>query len=195
MTDDQLALSIPHQTAPPAPAPQPARKEPEPATPAQALTAWLCDLVRRHQYGTLGDLRRPHRLSEARLLAANYAPTEADRSAYAFTAFLFARYHQGASRPSHGFGDLGTAMRRIGTDAARGPADDGCKRLFNRLVNASALPEAALQNAVERLRTGGNVAPSWATLALDLTRWNTPDRRVQETWARNYFTPPRRPTP
>lgn len=193
MTEDQLALDIPHQTSPPRPTAKTTRKEP--ATPEQALTWWLCGLVRRYDYGRLGDLRRPRRLSEARLIAANHAPNEDDRAAYAFTAFLFARYHQGASRPSYGSGDLGAAMRRIGTDAGRGPSDDGCKRIFNRLVNAGTRPEAALQNAVDRLRTGGCVPPSWETLAVDLTRWVTPNRSVQETWARSFFTPPRRPTP
>lgn len=68
--------------------------------PGQQLTGWLCGLVRARQYGQLADLRRPTALTEARLTAANLAPSEDTRDVFERVAFLFARYHAGRLEPS-----------------------------------------------------------------------------------------------
>ena len=160
-----------------------------PRTPSEQLTGWLAHLVRTHQYGALADLRRPTALTSSRLLAANFAAYDRHREVYERVAFLFARYHAGAAEPHYGYGTLGTALRKIGTPAARGPNDAGATRLLDRLVAARSIPWRHLQHAVERSRSCGTTPASWARLADDLTRWNERGRHVAYDWARDFYTP------
>jgi len=164
---------------------------------SERLTSWLCGLVLSHDYGTLADLRRltiagrgrggtPTR---ARLLAAGFAPEEDQRTVYERVAFLFARYHAGASRPHRGFGNMGDALRKVGSAAGRGPRDAGATRLLDRLVASRDIPWRHLQHAVERARAGDTAPPSWAQLAEDLSRWKSRDRAVPYEWARSFYTP------
>ncbi|MEU8724681.1 type I-E CRISPR-associated protein Cse2/CasB [Streptomyces antimycoticus] len=167
--------------------------------PAERLNAWLRGLVHSHEYGTLADLRRltvPRRSrsrrsapNQARLLAANFAPQEHQRAIYEGVAFLFARYHAGATRPRAAYGDMGHALRKVGSVAGHGPKDPGATRLLDRLAAARDIPWRHLQHAVERMRAGDTAPPSWVQLADDLTDWKSRDRDVPETWARSFYTP------
>lgn len=164
------------------------------------LNSWLCTLVHNRDYGGLADLRRitfPHRSSQsarrpvtqAALRAAAFAPEEELRVIYQQIAFLFARFHVGASRPHPGFGDVGQAVRRIGTNSGRGPKNAGAVRLLDRLTTSRDVPWRFLQHAIERSRAGETAPPSWVQLAIDLTDWQSRTRDVPESWARSFYTP------
>ncbi|MFD7499484.1 type I-E CRISPR-associated protein Cse2/CasB [Streptomyces sp. NPDC059850] len=166
--------------------------------PSERLNAWLRGLVHSHEYGTLADLRRltvPRRRSrrsapnQAQLLAANFAPHEHQRAIYEGVAFLFARYHAGATRPRAAYGDMGDALRKVGSIAGRGPKDPGARRLLDRLTATREIPWRHLQHAVERIRAGDTTPPSWVQLADDLSDWKSRHRDVPETWARSFYTP------
>ncbi|WP_431775455.1 type I-E CRISPR-associated protein Cse2/CasB [Streptomyces cucumeris] len=165
--------------------------------PAERLNAWLRGLVHSHEYGTLADLRRmpaPHRRHRAvpvraRLLAAQFAPTEDQRVVYERVAFLFARFHAGASQPSAAYGNMGDALRKVGTSAGRGPRDPGATRLLDRLTAAREIPWRHLQHAVERMRAGDTAPPSWAGLVDDLAAWKSREHDVPVAWARAFYTP------
>lgn len=161
----------------------------------RALAHWLAGLVRRRDQNLLGQLQRPKQPPrlEAWTLAGSYAPTDGARDAYELTAHLFARYHAALpwQHPTrlYGSGDLGRALRRIGTPAGRGPADPGCRRLFERLCTRGPLPRTHLEHTVDRLRALDRLPPSWSLLAEDLAAFHTPDDRVQHAWARSFYTP------
>ncbi|MFJ1562306.1 type I-E CRISPR-associated protein Cse2/CasB [Streptomyces mirabilis] len=158
---------------------------PDPA-PGDLLTGWLTGLVRTRDYGQLSALRRPRALTTSHILAAAHAPTEAQREVYEQVAFLFAVYHRGASRPSYGFGSLGSAARRIGSPAARGPKDPGASRLVDRLVSSRRVPWRHLQHAIERLRACEVPPPAWSRLVEDLAAWNERGRAVHRQWAYDF---------
>ncbi|MFD4398570.1 type I-E CRISPR-associated protein Cse2/CasB [Kitasatospora sp. NPDC058478] len=177
--------------------------EPSPVLPAPAppepdlgkqLTAWLCGLVRARQYGQLADLRRPEAVTQARLIAANFALSEETRPVFEHVAFLFARYHAGRLDPSPGSGDIGAALGRIGTGAGRGQANPGAVRLLDRVVASRRVPWRHLQHVVERARSCDTVPPSWAVLTEDLAGWSGWGRPVQYRWARSFYTPTYAPT-
>ncbi|MDT0453662.1 type I-E CRISPR-associated protein Cse2/CasB [Streptomyces hesseae] len=172
----------------------PAQDPPTPS-PGQQLTAWLCGLVRARQYGQLADLRRPAALTQARLTAANFAPSEDSRHIFEQVAFLFARYHAGRLDPSPGAGDTGAALRRIGTGAGRGPTNPGAVRLLDRVVASRRIPWRHLQHAIERARSCDTIPPSWTTLTEDLSGWSRKGRPVQYQWARSFYTPSFTPEP
>lgn len=164
------------------------------------MNSWLCGLVHKHDYGDLADLRRitpPKRgsqsarrpVSQAALRAAAFAPEEELRVVYQQVAFLFARFHMGASRPHSGFGDMGQAVRRIGTSSGRGPKNTGAVRLLDRLTTSREVPWRFLQHAIERSRAGETAPPSWAQLVIDLSDWRSRTRDVPESWARSFYTP------
>ncbi len=169
--------------------------KPPPSTPSILLTSWLCGLVRSRNTGALADLRRPTALTEARLLASHFAPCEEHRLIYEKIAFLFARYHAGALTPSPGHGDLGTALRRIGSPACRGPADPGAKRMFDLIAASRHIPWRHLQHAIERSRACEAIPPSWALLTDHLTQWTTRGRPTAYAWARSFYTPTFQPRP
>lgn len=162
--------------------------------PSARLTGWLNSLVRAHDNGALADLRRREAITETRLAAARFAEHDEHRGVFEGVAFLFARYHQGASEPRPGYGDLGDALRRIGSALERGPGNQGVARLMDRIIAPREIPWRHLQLAIERARADGVAAPSWAQLADDLTHWNERGRPVQYRWARNFYTPTYRPT-
>jgi CRISPR type I-E-associated protein CasB/Cse2 len=165
--------------------------------PGTQLSDWLCGLVRKHNLGALAALRRPNppRRTEAHHIAAAFAPSDEQQQMYLFTAFLFARYHAGALRPHNGYGDIGTAMRKIGSGAGRGPADPGAKRLLDRITASREIPWRHLQHAIERARACDTIPPSWAQLPEDLARWNSRDRlksrdrSVADAWGASFYTP------
>ncbi|MFD7413165.1 type I-E CRISPR-associated protein Cse2/CasB [Kitasatospora purpeofusca] len=171
-----------------------AQTVPEPS-PGRQLTTWLCGLVRARQYGQLADLRRPTAPTQARLTAANFAPSEETRQVFEQVAFLFARYHAGRLDPSQGWGDTGAALRRIGTGAGRGPANPGAVRLLDRVVASRRVPWRHLQHVIERARSCDTIPPSWADLTDDLAGWSHKGRPVQYRWARSFYTPTFIPEP
>ncbi|HEV7627087.1 MAG TPA: type I-E CRISPR-associated protein Cse2/CasB, partial [Streptomyces sp.] len=158
--------------------PDKATQDRAPRTPPEQLSGWLASLVRTRQYGALADLRRPKALTSSRLLSANFAVEEQHREIYEHVAFLFARFHAGASEPHYGYGSVGTALRKIGSPAGRGPNDAGATRLLDRVVASRTIPWRHLQHAVERSRSCGTFPPSWAGLADDLVRWSERRRPV-----------------
>ncbi|MBF6357024.1 type I-E CRISPR-associated protein Cse2/CasB [Nocardia higoensis] len=161
-----------------------------PAKPsAVRLTAHLCGLVRNHDLGALADLRRIHAISQARLLVASYAPTEADREVYERVAFLFARYHAGKTRPSTGWGSIGNALGLIGAPGHRGPKNPGTTRLLDRITTSRDIPWRHLQHAVERARAADTPPPEWVRLTDNLTAWHKSKREVAYRWARDFYTP------
>jgi CRISPR system Cascade subunit CasA len=166
-----------------------------PKPPSVRLAGWLHGLVRAHDNGALADLRRRHAITDTRLIAARFADQEAHRPVYEGVAYLFARYHQGTSEPQRNYGDLGDALRRIGSARERGPENQGVARLMDRVIAPREIPWRHLQLAIERARADGVAAPSWHQLAEDLIRWNERGRPVQYRWARSFYTPtyPTRP--
>ncbi|GAB2713798.1 type I-E CRISPR-associated protein Cse2/CasB [Kitasatospora kifunensis] len=189
MTDRQETTA---EAGSPAPAP-------EPKPPGVRLTGWLCGLVVSRQLGALADLRRPTALTDARFKAENFAPEEDQHMVFAQVAFLFARYHAGARTATPGYGNMGAALRLIGSGATRGPADPGATRLLDRLVASRTVPWRHLQHAVERARACETQPPSWDQLTQDLARWNargdartrsaSRGRPVPYAWARSFYTP------
>ncbi|MEE1931294.1 type I-E CRISPR-associated protein Cse2/CasB [Streptomyces sp. TRM 70351] len=165
-------------------------------TPSAELATWLTNLVRTRQYGQLADLRRPRARTTTHILAAAHAPADAPKQREVFeqVAFLFAVYHRGAIHPSYGYGSLGTAMRKIGSPAGRGPNDPGATRLADRIVSSRRIPWRHLQHAVTRLRSCDQPPPSWRQLIDDLDRWTERGRPVPYSWAVNFHTPVRNTT-
>jgi len=175
----------------------------------EPLVRWLYALVATRNLGALASLRRfvtpppsngmaPNWPKEL-LFARRYAPTEDQRPVYGQVAYLFALYHQGASRPSSGHGSLGTALRRIGIGERRGPNDPGVDRLMQCLLDERGMPEQFLRQAVTRLRSQQNAGrpalpPSWVGLISDLTQWQDPQGTVRERWGRDFYTPTYTPT-
>ncbi|MGC5000754.1 type I-E CRISPR-associated protein Cse2/CasB [Streptomyces sp. DT195] len=156
------------------------------------LAAWLVSLVHNRDYASLAELRRPRVQKEPHFQALWRSPTEAQREVYLQVAFLFAVYHQGRSKPTVGYGSLGEAARRIGSGAARGPADPGAARLVDRIVSSRRIPWRHLQHAVARLRACEQQPPSWARLVDDLTRWHDRKSRVPYEWGVAFHMPPAR---
>jgi CRISPR system Cascade subunit CasB len=175
-----------------------AHAAPDDRPPAVRLNVWLNALVHGHDYAVLADLRRPAAppgrgqrppRRYALLKAADFAAEEEHREVYQRVAFLFARYHAGASRPRAAHGSTGAALRRVGGPAGRGPKDPGAKRLLDRLCASHRIPWRHLQHAVERMRSGDTTPPSWAGLADDLVRWESRGDDVPDAWARDFYTP------
>ncbi|MFE6911901.1 type I-E CRISPR-associated protein Cse2/CasB [Streptomyces erythrochromogenes] len=189
--NEALPLFTPEESTPATPPNAGPAKDTPPASPAQQLTGWLCGLVASRQYGMLADLRRyrPQRPTEAHHLAAGLAPTEGLEEIYKFVAFLFAKYHAGTSTPSPGYGDMGTAMRRIGSGLTKGPDDPGARRLFARITDSRRIPLRHLQHAIDRARSCNTAPPSWSQLTDDLARWADRDRPTVRAWGRNFYVP------
>ncbi|WP_158621364.1 type I-E CRISPR-associated protein Cse2/CasB [Streptomyces triticirhizae] len=162
----------------------PARDDPE-----SQLVRLLAGFVLAQDRSSLAALRRPRGREVARLRAENRAPTEEARERYGYVAFLFARFHLDTVKPRYGYGDLGHALRRLGHGAERGPRNESCDRMFQRLINASDVPESELQHAIERLRHQDRHPPNWALLARDLCAWHDKGEPVQRRWARSFYTP------
>ncbi|MBW5482618.1 type I-E CRISPR-associated protein Cse2/CasB [Streptomyces bambusae] len=158
--------------------------------PSEHLAAWLAALVHNREYGQLAQLRRPRVRTNAHIRAGWFNPEQ--REVYEQVAFLFAIYHQGAAKPSYGFGSLGDAARRIGSGIGRGPDDPGASRLIDRIVASRRIPWRHLQHAVARLRACDQKPPSWAQLADDLSRWSDRKARIPYHWAVAFHTPPTR---
>ncbi|MGW0784957.1 type I-E CRISPR-associated protein Cse2/CasB [Streptomyces sp. NPDC002913] len=157
-----------------------------------ALTAWLASLVHNHDYASLAELRRPRVQREPHFRALWFSPTEAQREVYSQVAFLFAVYHQGRSKPAFGYGSLGEAARRIGSETQRGPDNPGAARLVDRIVSSRRIPWRHLQHAVARLRACDKQPPSWALLVDDLNRWHDRKARVPYAWGVAFHMPPAR---
>ncbi|MFE2106685.1 type I-E CRISPR-associated protein Cse2/CasB [Kitasatospora sp. NPDC059463] len=154
------------------------------------LTAWLTTLVRNREYGQLAQLRRAGVTTKVHIWAGGYGPE--NREVFEQVAFLFALYHRGRSQPSYGFGSLGSAARRIGTGALRGPDDPGAERLIDRIVAGRRIPWRHLQHTIARLRSCDEPPPSWSGLAHDLGRWHDRRARVAHGWAVDFYEPPRK---
>ncbi|MFJ5588396.1 type I-E CRISPR-associated protein Cse2/CasB [Streptomyces noursei] len=166
-----------------------------PPDPYRSLTNWLAGLARTGNRGAIVDLQRPHHASEALARAGRFAPDDsiASRTPFEVTAYLFAAYHAGLPWADnvrlYGSGDLGTAMRRIGSGALRGPRDPGCDRLFKQIVAPGPLPRVRLEHAIKRLRNDDRFPPSWSQLAHDLAAWNDSEAAVRHQWARSFWAP------
>ncbi|MGI5340850.1 type I-E CRISPR-associated protein Cse2/CasB [Streptomyces sp. CA-181903] len=95
----------------------------------------------------------------------------------------------GVSRPAAGHGNLGKAMRRIGSPMGRGPNDPGATRLVDRIVTSRRVPWRHLQHAIARLRACEQAPPSWTELVDDLTRWHDRKARIAYKWAVDFHAP------
>jgi len=167
----------------------------DPAAAPLRYVAWMGSLVHTHQYGKLADLRRPATAdSPSHFEARAFAPTEEHRALYRQVGFLFARYHSGRTRPHYGRGSLGSAIRSIGYDGARGPANPGAERLMMRILPSRQIPWRHLQHAIERIRAGETTPPSWSELITDLTQWTERGRPTSQKWGDDFYTR-RRTTP
>ncbi|MEV6408844.1 type I-E CRISPR-associated protein Cse2/CasB [Streptomyces bobili] len=159
------------------------------AAPQQQYVAWLGSLVHTHQYGKLADLRRPATAeSPTHYEARAYAPTEEHRALYRQVGFLFARYHAGRTKPHYGYRSMGSAIRSIGYNGARGPSNPGAERLMMRILPARQIPWRHLQHAIERIRAGDTTPPSWAQLITDLAQWTERGRPTAQTWGDDFYT-------
>ncbi|MEV6048792.1 type I-E CRISPR-associated protein Cse1/CasA [Streptomyces xanthochromogenes] len=159
----------------------------------QMFAHWLAGLVRVQDQAMLGQLCHRVQDQQARMLAAEFAPNREARPAYVLTAHLFARYHQGLPWREpvrlYGSGDVGKALRGLGSPAGRGPKDPGIKRLFDRVCGARDLPATGLQTVIDRLRTEGRFPPSWSQLAQELSAWDSREETTQDAWAESFYTP------
>lgn len=160
--------------------------EPDQSAAGQ-LTAWLTTLVRNREYGQLAALRRSRVQTDAHVRAGWY--DENNREVFERVAFLFGIYHQGQSMPSYGRGSLGTAARRIGDSAGRGPENPGAQRLFDRVVASRGVPWRHLQHTIARLRSCEQPPPSWAQLTEDLVLWNDRAARIAYYWSVDFHAP------
>jgi CRISPR system Cascade subunit CasB len=82
-----------------------------------------------------------------------------------------------------GEGDMGAASARL-----RAATDSGSvERRFLNLLEADreALPHRLRQMVT--LMASKGIAPAWSQLIHDLTRWDSPDRYVQQRWARSFY--------
>lgn len=88
-----------------------------------------------------------------------------------------------ASGVSAGSGNMGAAAFRLRVRTE----SDSVEARFLALLDADEeqLPHRLRQMVT--LMSGQDIAPDWAMLFRDLTRWNDPRRRVQENWAREYY--------
>ncbi|MEU6680985.1 type I-E CRISPR-associated protein Cse1/CasA [Streptomyces sp. NPDC046925] len=181
----------------PAPSTTPGQESDE-REPHTKLAHWLARLVRTHDQRLLGELRRPHSRDalQARSIATSFADREDQEEAFALTARLFARYHVGLPYQEpvrqYGTGNLGSALRHLGSPAGRGPKDPGVKRLFKNITANGPLPERALEHAIARLRADNRFPPHWGQLALDLAALSKSTQSgdvVADTWARSFYTP------
>jgi len=166
--------------------------EPTPSRPPGAqLAGWLGGLVRSHNTGALAALRRPDppQRIEHHYRAASFAPNPEEEPYYQLTAFLFARYHAGATAPRPGFGDMGAALRRVGNGATRGPENPGVKRLLTLITASREVPVRHLQHAIDRVRSHNSAPPAWDLLPEDLARWKQRGRPVADAWGRSFYTP------
>jgi CRISPR system Cascade subunit CasA len=187
-------FDLPDPGAPPDAEPTPLAAA-DPAAAPLRYVAWLGSLVHTHQYGKLADLRRPATAdSPTHFEARAHAPIEEHRALYRQVGFLFARYHAGKTRPHYGRGSMGTAIRSIGYDGARGPANPGAERLMMRILPARQIPWRHLQHAIERIRAGETTPPSWSELITDLTQWSERGRPTSQKWGDDFYTR-RRTTP
>ncbi|MFG2669046.1 type I-E CRISPR-associated protein Cse2/CasB [Streptomyces sp. NPDC048387] len=168
------------------------QRGPETSESSAALTAWLASLVHNHNYASLADLRRPRVRKEPHFRAIWYSPTEEQGEIYEQVAFLFAVYHQGRSKPAYGYGSLGEAVRRIGSEKRQGPEDPGAARLVDRIVSSRRIPWRHIQHSIARLRACEQPPPSWARLVDDLSRWHDRKSRVSYEWAVAFHMPPSR---
>jgi CRISPR system Cascade subunit CasA len=150
-------------------------------------------LVGAHDLGTLAELRRPPAPERpvrnvSHFLAGNWAPDEVSQPVFEYTAFLFARYHAGMDSADRGSASMGKALRRLREPGSEsGPGRDGVTRLFTRIATSRAVPQRALQNAIDRLRSQVARPPAWSQLARDLRSWDTPGYRIQHAWARDFY--------
>lgn len=88
--------------------------------------------------------------------------------------------------------NLGAALRRLAPNPAD-PGAAGVERRFVALLNADRVDLAVhLRHAVALLRAHDQ-AVDWARLLRDLRDWDRPDRRVQGSWARSFWTADREP--
>ncbi|NEA42780.1 hypothetical protein G3I76_59980 [Streptomyces sp. SID11233] len=156
-----------------------------------ALIAWLTQLVRSHENGTLAELRRAGEPTNAQIRAGWFGG-EKHRELFERASFLFAVYHQGRSVPSYGFDSLGGAARRIGTGKEWGPANPGAVRLVSRVVASRRVPWRHLQHVVTRLRSLDKAPPRWDQLIEDLVKWEDRSARVAYNWSVDFYAPDQR---
>ncbi|AVI00287.1 hypothetical protein C5L38_35135 (plasmid) [Streptomyces sp. WAC00288] len=159
--------------------------------PGVQFAGWLAGLVRSRNVGDLAALRRlqPIPRLEAHYRAAAFAPMPEQEQYYQLTAFLFARYHAGATSPHYGYGDVGAALRRIGNGLTRGPKDPGAKRLLTRITASREVPARHLQHVIDRARSCGTAPPAWELLPDDLARWQERGRPIADAWGKSFYTP------
>ena len=115
--------------------------------------------------------------------------------AAALVTSLFALWHQGnrihQRRPNGTLGgsfkELADAERRRGGKSPREPVPN-VERRFAVLLDSHAedLPER-LRHAMSLLKAQ-DVPIDWTQLLDDLLRWDWPERLVQRSWARDYWT-------
>ncbi|MDH6122823.1 CRISPR system Cascade subunit CasB [Kitasatospora sp. GAS204A] len=161
-------------------------------SPAALFTDWLCNLVSEEQFTMLAALRRPGGFKGPGFTAAHFAPLPTQQPVFEYVAFLFACYHAERGVPDRGYGDMGSALRRVGSGAGRGPGDPGAARLMDRLVTSHHIPRRPLHLAIARIRTGGTMPPSWTRLTEDLSVWKAREpygRNVRYDWVRSFCLP------
>jgi CRISPR system Cascade subunit CasB len=83
-----------------------------------------------------------------------------------------------------GVGNLGAALRRAQNDKNRKGLDRRVEILLD--ADLSQLP-FRLRQAIHFLQSN-RVRVNWVGLLEDLLHWNHPDRFVQQSWARSYYT-------
>jgi len=92
---------------------------------------------------------------------------------------------QAHSRAEQAKGNLGEAARRLSQATESGSVE----------ARFLALLDADVEQVPHRLRqmialmSSHGIAPDWAALRRDLNRWSTPNRTVQQRWARSFYGP------
>jgi CRISPR system Cascade subunit CasB len=153
---------------------------------------YLQDLAQKEKRGALAALRRglgqpPGTVAAMYPYVVPWLPADAPpwrQAAYYLIAALFALHPQPG-----GSGNLGASYRRAEGEqaAARDEGVSANERRFTALLAAHPddLPDR-LRQAVGYLASK-EVPIDWNQLFDDLTRWGSPQRRVQQEWARAYW--------
>lgn len=90
---------------------------------------------------------------------------------------------QANSRAERARGDLGEAARRLLQATESGSVESRFLALLD--ADAEQLPHRLRQMIT--LMSSQGIAPDWARLRRDLTRWTSPNRTVQQLWARSFY--------
>jgi len=100
------------------------------------------------------------------------------------TAYLVAGLMAWSRSDEAGKGDLGAACAQLHAATESGSIE----RRFLALLEADRDALSHHLRQIVALLASRGITPSWSQLLSDLNWWDDPDRRVQQRWARSYYS-------